>query len=155
LNNNNHQSIYSRSNVNGAGFQIGASNVGFGIITGFRIRNAGNFNGFSQMLNDSPLLIAANATSQGLAIQSRTSANISKCFMNTTLLGNLTDTSTGNITALVNSFYLGALNISGSASQFSTNQIAFASIGDGLTDTNASDFYTSVQAFQTSLSRQV
>jgi hypothetical protein len=155
LNNNNHQSIYSRSNVNGAGFQIGASNVGFGIITGFRIRNAGNFNGFSQMLNDSPLLIAANATSQGLAIQSRTSANISKCFMNTTLLGNLTDTSTGNITSLVNSFYLGALNISGSASQFSTNQIAFASIGDGLTDTNASDFYTSVQAFQTTLSRQV
>jgi hypothetical protein len=37
----------------------------------------------------------------------------------------------------------------------SVNQCAFASIGDGLTDTEASNFYTAVQAFQTTLSRQV
>jgi hypothetical protein len=34
-------------------------------------------------------------------------------------------------------------------------RFAFASIGDGLTDTEASNFYTSVQAFQTTLSRNV
>jgi hypothetical protein len=33
--------------------------------------------------------------------------------------------------------------------------LAFSSIGDGLTDTEATDFYTAVQAFQTTLSRQV
>jgi hypothetical protein len=33
--------------------------------------------------------------------------------------------------------------------------LAFSSIGDGLTDTQASNFYTAVQAFQTTLSRQV
>jgi len=33
--------------------------------------------------------------------------------------------------------------------------LAFSSIGDGLTDTEASNFYTAVQAFQTTLSRQV
>jgi hypothetical protein len=38
---------------------------------------------------------------------------------------------------------------------FSNREQAFASIGDGLTDTQASNFYTAVQAFQTTLSRQV
>ena len=51
--------------------------------------------------------------------------------------------------------YIGAYNNNGSASNFSSKQCAFASIGDGLTDTQASNFYTAVQAFQTTLSRQV
>jgi hypothetical protein len=38
---------------------------------------------------------------------------------------------------------------------YGTRQLAFATIGDGLTDTDASNLYTRVQAFQTSLSRQV
>ena len=42
-----------------------------------------------------------------------------------------------------------------SGSFFSDAQIALASIGDGLTDAEASNFYTAVQAFQTTLSRQV
>ena len=51
--------------------------------------------------------------------------------------------------------YIGAYNNSGSASNFSVRECAFSSIGDGLTDTQASNFYTAVQAFQTTLSRQV
>jgi hypothetical protein len=39
--------------------------------------------------------------------------------------------------------------------QPSIRENAFASIGDGLTDTESSNFYTAVQAFQTTLSRQV
>jgi hypothetical protein len=38
---------------------------------------------------------------------------------------------------------------------YESSRFAFASIGDGLTDTQASNFYTAVQAFQTTLSRQV
>jgi len=38
---------------------------------------------------------------------------------------------------------------------FSAKETAFSSIGDGLTDTQAANYYTAVQAFQTSLSRQV
>jgi hypothetical protein len=53
-----------------------------------------------------------------------------------------------------NSSYIGAANNFG-AIQYTNRECAFASIGDGLTDTNASDFYTAVQAFQTTLSRQV
>jgi hypothetical protein len=47
------------------------------------------------------------------------------------------------------------LAASGGLSQFDDKQCAFASIGDGLTDTQASNFYTAVQAFQTTLSRNV
>ena len=38
---------------------------------------------------------------------------------------------------------------------YSRKECAFSSISDGLTDTQASDFYTAVQAFNTTLSRQV
>jgi len=52
-------------------------------------------------------------------------------------------------------YYLGCFNSNGSASQFLNKEIAFSSIGDGLTDTQASNFYTAVQAFQTTLNRQI
>ena len=53
------------------------------------------------------------------------------------------------------SIYLGARNNNGNADRFSDRQLAFASIGDGLSGTNMTNFYTAVQAFQTTLSRQV
>lgn len=53
------------------------------------------------------------------------------------------------------SLYVGARNNTGTADRFSDRECAFASIGDGLNSTEASDFYTAIQAFQTTLSRQV
>ena len=44
---------------------------------------------------------------------------------------------------------------SGQPGNWSDRQCAFASIGDGLTDTDASTLYTAVQAFQTTLGRNV
>jgi hypothetical protein len=52
-------------------------------------------------------------------------------------------------------FYIGAINNTSVASLFSNRQTSFSTIGDGLTDTEAANLYTRVQAFQTSLSRQV
>jgi hypothetical protein len=40
-------------------------------------------------------------------------------------------------------------------SQYTSRQSAFATIGDGLTDTEATNFYTAVQAYQTTLGRHV
>jgi hypothetical protein len=58
------------------------------------------------------------------------------------------------ITALVNkSFEIARDSFLGSG--YTNEECAFASIGDGLTDTQASDFYTCVQAFQTTLSRAI
>ena len=39
--------------------------------------------------------------------------------------------------------------------QYTANQCALAALGDGLTDTEAANFYTAVQTFQTTLGRQV
>jgi hypothetical protein len=50
---------------------------------------------------------------------------------------------------------IGALNNDGLMQNWSNRQYSFASIGDGLTDTEAANFYTAVQAFQTTLGRQV
>jgi hypothetical protein len=67
-------------------------------------------------------------------------------------------TTTNTYTTLPNgNVYLGAQNnaLSGTAIEFSPRQIAFAHMGDNLTSTQFNNFYTAVQAFQTTLSRQV
>lgn len=51
--------------------------------------------------------------------------------------------------------YIGAVNSGGVLTFPSNKQYAFASIGSGLNTTEAAALYTSVQAFQTTLSRQV
>ena len=52
-------------------------------------------------------------------------------------------------------YYIGANNNNGTAAFFSNMPISFSFLGDGLTDTEASNLYTRVQAFQTTLNRQV
>ena len=63
--------------------------------------------------------------------------------------------STGGPNSLpANPVYIGALG-AGSGAYFTTKQCTFASIGDGLTDTEAANFYTAVQAFQATLGRAI
>jgi hypothetical protein len=54
-----------------------------------------------------------------------------------------------------NTFFLGANNSSGSPNFYSNIEISTAFISDRLSSSEASNFYTAVQAFQTTLSRQV
>jgi len=54
-----------------------------------------------------------------------------------------------------NSIYIGASNLFSGVSRYSDRQIAFSSIGSGLTPTEAANLYTAVQAFQTTLNRQI
>jgi hypothetical protein len=51
--------------------------------------------------------------------------------------------------------WVGAMNTNTINPYYFNREIAFASIGDGLTDTEATNYYTAVQAFQTTLGRQV
>jgi hypothetical protein len=89
----------------------------------------------------------------GLLLSTRTAANLYKAFRNNTLLG----TNTFNNTSISNGiFYLATRNDFGLASSnFMNHQHAFAFLSDGLTDAEASNLYTKVQAYQTTLSRQV
>lgn len=51
--------------------------------------------------------------------------------------------------------YISGYNLNGTPTLFSNRQYAFATIGDGLSDSEAAMLYTIVQQFQTSMARQV
>jgi hypothetical protein len=82
-----------------------------------------------------------------------TSSNAQKLYRNNAILGS----GTANILSTYPSlnFYFGGANNNGTPSQYSSRQTAFSTIGDGLTDTEASNLYTRVQTYQTALSRNV
>ena len=54
-----------------------------------------------------------------------------------------------------NSIYIGAANVFSGTTRYSDRQIAFSSIGEGFNATEAANFYTAVQAFQTTLGRSI
>lgn len=93
-----------------------------------------------------------NTTTIGLIVGNKEAINARKLYLNSTLL--VTNTTSYTNTFNNNTFYLGALNY-GTAQYFTSYQCAFCSIGDGLTNIQESNLYTTVQAFQTTLGRQV
>ena len=95
---------------------------------------------------------AVSTDSRGFWINNRISSSQYKIFRNLTT----NQTSNTNISGLCTiSAYIGALNREGLSVESQNREIAFASIGDGLTDEEAANFYTAVQRFQTTLGRQV
>ena len=69
--------------------------------------------------------------------------------------GVLVGSSASTVTNVNIPHYLLAMNNLGNAEGFSSRQYSLFSLGDGLTPTEAANFYTAVQAFQTTLNRQV
>ena len=94
-----------------------------------------------------------NTNTLGFLIGNRTASNIQKTFFNNVLLNQ--NTTTKILPLPSPSVFIGATNNDNTANSFSTKQSSFASIGDGLTDADATAFYTAVQAYQTTLNRQV
>lgn len=91
-------------------------------------------------------------TTASYLIGSRLTSTTEKYYWQGSLFQTLSQTS-ANIPS--HSIHIGAKNVAGTANDFNNRQCAFASIGDGLTDTEAANLYTAVQAYQTSLSRNV
>ena len=141
--NSKHMSYYSRDNFNNC--QIGLLAT---IIDQIYYVAGGYYN----VLSTASFTAIITATTKGLVIASRTSA-VGGCttYVNNSNLGN--DGLTANANPNGN-LWLNARSTSASGTA-SANECAFASIGDGLTNTQASNFYTAVQAFQTTLSRNV
>ena len=77
-----------------------------------------------------------------------------KTFKNNTTINSATLPPTNYI---FNSIYLGGRNqmTAGTLRDASDSQCRFFHIGDSLTDTDAANYYTAVQAFQTTLNRQI
>jgi hypothetical protein len=94
---------------------------------------------------------ATNISSLGLFVNNRNSSSETRNRIRTTLV---TQSNTSN-TANSSNIYISAVGNNSGTLTFSTRQIAFAHIGDGLTDTNSLDLVNAVQSFQTTLSRNV
>ena len=89
----------------------------------------------------------------GLTSGSCTSATSRKLYRNGAVSATNVTSDTANASNA--SIYLGALRATAGSTLYQDNECAFAAIGDGLTDAEMSAIYTAVQAYQTTLSRQV
>jgi hypothetical protein len=151
--NNCHLSFYSRSNTAGANrASMGSTNPSFTTSHQMFLRFTDeNFYG----IIDSNTAFAqySNTNTTGYYVVSRASNNSIKAYKNSSLIA----TNTTTIIAIANSYsiFIGARSDSSSPQNFDDKETAFASIGDGLTDTEAANFYSAVQSFQTTLSRNV
>lgn len=100
----------------------------------------------------SGLISGSPATSNKGFHLAKSDSSIGKGFLNNVQKGN-NFTASGSFPN--GNLWLGALDVAPFTTYYNKKECAFGSIGDGLTDTEASDFYTAVQAFQTTLARQV
>ena len=145
--NSTHLSLYSRTNNGTAVVDIsGDSGVQDG--TPKMYINFGGTNTFFSV-NQANNSIVADGSSSGMRLISRINSTNEKLYKNGTVLLNSAQTSSafGPSNTIQISNYAGSYR--------SNRQYALASIGTGLTDTEAANFYTAVQAFQTTLSRNV
>lgn len=147
-----HLSFYSRTNISGLYYDIGSvsSNSLAGLLVSYNGGSGPASYSYMNTLSSDNSLNSRQST--GLYIGSRTSNNSNVLFQNNTKVVNGTISS---LTPSTYSIYLGAINNIDVASNYSPRQQAFASIGDGLTDAEAAAFYNAVQAYQTTLGRQV
>jgi hypothetical protein len=95
----------------------------------------------------------ATTDSRGMWGASRSGVNSWVSFERNTAVAKTTATTQSTLPN--SNIYGGAINDRGTAINFSTRQIAMAHCGDSLTTTQYNNFYTAVQTFQTTLSRQV
>lgn len=96
------------------------------------------------------ITITGLANTLGMLIAQRTSSTSINRFANLTKTTVASNSSTRpNINIALSA------RMDGSPTLYSSRQCAFSTIGEGLTDTEAANLYTRVQAFNTALSRQV
>ena len=145
-----HLSYYSRTNsLNGNRAEMGGWT---GAAQAFAHYSYSNGSQRYVALNNSGNPANPMSDSLGLILESRINNTQIKTFKNSTLFQT---SNVGSTAWTPRNLYIGAINADGSALYFTDKECAFSTIGEGLTDTEASNFYTAVQAFQTTLGRQV
>ena len=157
---NHHLSYYSRTQALTNSIEMGVGDAFGNYSAHFRIRFTGGafvdkFTFASGNTVTDALINTTNTDSRGHFLGNILSTSNRKTFKNGIVQG--TNTSTITNALGTSNIYLAAYNNQpfNNAIIYSTKQCAFSSIGDGLTDAEAANFYTAVNAFQTTLGRQV
>jgi len=149
--NSSHLSYYSRTNSNAIELEIG--NVSDSSYTNgslIEIRTAGVT--YYRINSGGTYITYSDTDSRAFYLANRTASNVINGWRNSVKVATGTTVSTSPIN---NNVYIGAVNVGGTFALPSTKQCAFASIGDGLTDTDAANLYTLTQQLQTTLGRSV
>ncbi len=141
--------VYIRNNVAEEKVDIGF--LRSSPLVGFQLNSRDTANTIATRINSGTLTTVANTDSRGFFGISRLSSTTQVVSKNTT------QTSQTQTSAALPSFKILGLcfNLNGGAGFFSTRQQAYASLGQGLSDSELDTYYDIVQAFQTTLGRQV
>jgi hypothetical protein len=155
--NNNHLSYYSRTSASATNaiYEIGSGDSTDGG-TGLFLRRANNtaaYDSGSAVNPGNRLLVSGVTNAQGLYTGTSITTNIGYLFKNG--VQQQIKNPLNNIAMKSYNYYLGGFNEQNTTIYYSNKECAFASIGNGLTTTEAANLYTAVQAYQTTLSRNV
>lgn len=150
---NHHLSLYSRTDITNI-YDMGSGNVAGTELSSLFLRRIGNTAGYDAGAFQINRNTFSNSDSRGFFNGSTVINTQSKYFKNGVLSGTKTLTPANLILGPVN-LWIGAFNEFNTINFYSSKQCAFASIGSGLSDAEAASLYTDVQAFQTTLGRQV
>lgn len=143
--NSNHISFYSRTNSMTSSIEMGGG--AGGVLVDLELRYAAT----SYNWNMASYFTHTNSNSLGMYVNTRTGANAFKLIKNSATVLN-SGTGAAGATKPNITYHLAKRNYD---TLWSNKECAFASIGDGLSDTDVANFYTAVQLFQTTLSRNV
>lgn len=152
LQNDTHISYYSRTNTSSGGVDFGSVDSGFSGALYATIKDADGKTYFrvNRSSASSESIIVMGNTNIFYMIN-RTSSTNESLFINNTK-SSFVKTSTGLSTFPIS---LGCLNVTSTNQYFASKEAACVTIGNGLSDTEAANLYAAVQAFNTTLSRQV
>jgi hypothetical protein len=148
IQNSHHLSYYSRSNINLNQVDIGSQRTLTQNLIQIRASNITYY-----VINQSsPYALVADLDSRGFYVANRTAVNVVNGWKNGLKVANATTVTNGRPNTTT---FIGAYNLNGSPTLYSSKQCAFSTIGSGLTDAEALALYNSIQAFQTTLNRQI
>jgi len=143
-----HVSVYLRTNTNGAFCDLGNfdGSTSISLFARYDNKQYTRINDFLLFASDNTV---ATTDSRGFRLGNRSSSSAKSIYIN----NSRTDITQNSVGKANQNILIGARN--NGPAFYSNRENAFASIGDGLTDTQASNFYTAIQSFQTTLSRNV
>ena len=149
-----HHSVYLRINLPISPFKTYGCYTNFSQGSMFLYPYSYNVGWISDLFDYSQSRVYSNSgDSTGHVIGTRATSNSNKLFRNGIQLASSSNSTSGIIPNL--NYFIGAVSNNGTPNDYDNNQIAFYSLGDGLTDAEATAFYNAVQAYQTTLGRQV
>lgn len=156
-----HLSYYSRTANTTNGYDIGCfSTVNYHALgLGCYYSSAGD-SGYSFAYDGSfgydmaVLPVASNPNSSGFYVGSRISASHHVLYKNGTA-GTVNTLLTGDFPSITDTVKIGCMSHNGTPLIWGNRECAFASVGFGLTSTEAAALYSRVQTYQTALARQV